>query len=91
MLWWLIIEEFGTNIQHIAGFNNIVADTLIRLPYTPSNKYKPCTIKAQRQANVLFAIGGIENNEDFFPLNLLIVQIEQQKEPRNVNSNLSTT
>ena len=32
--WRLIIEEFGTNIQHIAGVYNIVTDALIRTgPY----------------------------------------------------------
>ena len=33
---------------------------------------------------------GLKKNEYCFPLNLLILQREQQKEPRNVNSNLST-
>ena len=46
MRWRLIIEEFGPNIQHIAGVDNIVADMLSRLPSTPSNKYNPCTRKA---------------------------------------------
>ena len=39
MRWRLIIEDFGPNIQHIAGVDNIVADTLSILPYAPSNKY----------------------------------------------------
>ena len=42
MHWQLIIEEFGTNIQQIAGVYNLVADTLSRLPYTPSDKYESC-------------------------------------------------
>ena len=74
MLWKLILKEFGPNIQHIAGFDNIVADTLIRLPSTPNNKYKSCTRKAQCRANKLFETDRVENNEDCFPLNLLIVQ-----------------
>ena len=56
MRWQLIIEEFGPNIQHIAGVDNIVADMLSRLPYTPSDKNNPCTIKDQCCANELFAI-----------------------------------
>jgi hypothetical protein len=32
MRWRLILEEFGPNIQHIAGVDNIVADMLSRLP-----------------------------------------------------------
>ena len=38
MHWKLILEEFGPNIQHIAGVENIVVDMLSRLPSTPSNK-----------------------------------------------------
>ena len=36
--WRLIIKEFGPNIQHIYGVDNIVADTLSRLIYTPREK-----------------------------------------------------
>ena len=45
MRWRLIIEEFGPNIQNIAGVDNIVSDTLNRFPFTPSDKYEPCTRK----------------------------------------------
>ena len=31
MRWRLLLEEFGPNIIHIAGVDNIVADTLSRL------------------------------------------------------------
>ena len=39
ILWRLIIVEFGPNIQHIYGVDNIVSDTISRFPSTPSNKY----------------------------------------------------
>ena len=65
VIWQLILQESGPNIQHIAGVDNIVADTLGRLPSVSSNKYKPCTSKDQCFANELFAIGRVENNEDF--------------------------
>ena len=74
MLWRLILIEFGPNIQHIAGFYNIVANTLSRLLSTPSHKYDPCTRKAQCRTKELFTVGRVENNEDCFPLNILIVQ-----------------
>ena len=78
MLWRLIIKEFGPNIQHIAVVENIVADTLSRLPSTPSNKYNPCTRKVQYCTNESFTLGRIENNEDPPPrLNLLIFKREQ--------------
>ena len=90
MRWQLILEDFGPDIQHIAGVDNIVADTLSRLPFMPRNKNEPFTRKAQCCTNELFAIDREENNEYCFPLNLLIVQKEQQKEPRNIKSSLST-
>ena len=91
MRWQLIIGDFGPTIQHIAGFDNMLSDTLSRLPSTPSGKYEPCTRKAQFFANKLFAIGGVEKKKYIlFPLNILIVQVEQQKELRNINSKLST-
>ena len=74
MLCQLILEYFGPNIQNIAGFDNIVSDTLSRLPSTPIEKYKPCKRKAQYCANKLFEMVRVENNEGCFPLNLLIVQ-----------------
>ena len=53
----LILEEFGPNIQHISGVDNIVSDTLSILPSTPSYKNQPCTRKDQCRLNKLFAIG----------------------------------
>ena len=79
MIWKIILEEFGPNIQNIAGVENIVSDKLSRLTYTHSDKYKSCTRKAQCCAKELFTLGRVENNEDRFPLNLLNVQREQQK------------
>ena len=79
MCWKLILEEFGPNIHHIYGVDNILADPLSRLPYTPNNKCNTCTRKAQCRTNKLFVIGRIENNRDHFLLNILIVQREQQK------------
>ena len=78
MRWRLILEEFGPNIQHIAGVDNIVSDTLIRLLNTSINKYGTCTGKAQCHTNELFDIGKVEK-KSLFPLNILVVQIEQQE------------
>ena len=54
MLWQLIIEAFGTNIQHISGVDNIVSYTLSKLPSTSDDKYNPSTIKTRCCANELF-------------------------------------
>jgi hypothetical protein len=31
MRWWLVLEEFGPDLQCIKGENNVVADALSRL------------------------------------------------------------
>ena len=87
VIWWkLILGQFVPNIQHIAGFDNILADKLIRLPYTPVNKYYTITVKDHCCENQLFALGRDKNNKFCFPLTLLNVEIEQQKELRDINS-----
>ena len=57
---------------------------------TPINKNETCTRKAQCHAKELFAIDREENTDNCFPLNLLIVLREQQKEPRNIKFSIST-
>ena len=54
--WILTIEEFGHNIQHIYGVDNIVADNLSRLPSTLIKKYEPITSKAHYSVNELLVI-----------------------------------
>ena len=90
MCWWLILEDFGPNIQHIAGVDNIVYDKLSRLTSPSVHKYKTIISKAQSLANELFTIGREEKSEDAFPLNIFNVQIEQHKEPRKLSYKLST-
>ena len=79
MRWKLIIKAFGPSIQHITAVDNIVADTLSRFTPTPRDTYESSTRKAHCRTNELFKIGRLENNEDCFLLNILIVQREQQK------------
>ena len=67
MYWQLILKEFGPNIQHISGVDNIVADTLSILPSMPIENYEPCTRKSQCCAKELFEIGGVENNKGAEP------------------------
>ena len=45
MCWQLTIEYFGPKIHHIAGVDNIVADTLTRLPSTTVNRYETSTTR----------------------------------------------
>ena len=75
-----ILKEFGPYIQHIAGIDNIIADTLSRLPSANNDKSFPST-PSQESCHVkeLFAINATTMNGDF-PLNLSLVQEEQNKE-----------
>ena len=74
MRWRLIIEEFGTNIQHIAGIDNIWSDMISRLLSTSVNKYESSTSMSQCCASKLLEIGKGENNEDYFLPNIMNVQ-----------------
>ena len=74
---------FDTHIQNIPGVDNIVDNTLSRLPFTYVDKYKSSRSKYQCCAKKLLAIGRVENRKYCFLLDLLNVQIEQQKELRN--------
>ena len=60
----LTIEEFGPNIQHMVGFDNILADMLSRFLYNSVKKYEYSTRKDQCCSDKLFAISGSENSED---------------------------
>jgi hypothetical protein len=88
MRWRLILEEFGPNIQHIAGVDNTVADTLSRLPSANRDEQTQSTDRESRHANELFAIN--EPSADAFPLTLALVQAEQNKEKTDRKSDLST-
>ena len=70
MRWKLILEEFGTNIQHTYEVDNIVYDILSRLAYISVEKYKPITRKNQCCAEELFEIGRVENNKCFSNISL---------------------
>ena len=89
MLWRLIIHFFGPNIQYIDGVDKI-ADPIIRLPSTNIDKYDIRTKKAQCCVNKLSVSVRAEKNEHFFPLNLLNLQREQQKDLKEVSYKLNT-
>ena len=54
MCWQLIIKEFGTDIQNIAGFDNVIDYTLNIIPPTLVNNYNTITNKYRYCANELF-------------------------------------
>ena len=94
MRWRLILEEFGPNIQHIAGVDNIVADTLSRHPsanHDDEDEFDSSTPDGKESSRVkeLFTTTR-ENDEIAFPLTLSLVHDEQQHELRQPRSKLET-
>ena len=49
MRWRLILEEFGPDIKHISGEDNVVADAMSRLPTTNQNQKEHCTVAPDSQ------------------------------------------
>ena len=39
ILWKIILGDFGNNIQPISGVENIVSDTISRMPYISVDKH----------------------------------------------------
>ena len=68
----LILKEFGTNTYHIYGVENIVYDTLSRLPSAYINNSKPIIIRAHFKADELFPSSLAHNNNDFLPIYILL-------------------
>ena len=76
MRWRLILEEFGPDIKHISGEDNVVADAMSRLPTTTQNQNEHCTVAPDSQGLEMLAL-----EEDIaFPLDLSLVQRTQNVE-----------
>ena len=77
VMWWrLILEEFGPDIQHIKGEDNIVADAISRLPTSEMNELQDEFL-------------ALEDEEAEFPLDLQLVRDQTQKELNTVDSPLN--
>ena len=85
MRWRLLLEEYGPDIRHIKGVDNVVADAISRLPM--ANDDEPSTDKVQSHINELFNIRN-GNNDNGFPLDLSDVQRIQDLELNIRNSKL---
>jgi hypothetical protein len=88
MRWRLILEEFGPNIQYIAGIDNVVADMLSRVPSANCDQDELAPSTAQSRAKELFALEVNTANDDGFALSLIKVFNEQQKELNNNKSKI---
>ena len=75
MRWQLILEEFGPDIKHIKGEDNVVADAISRLPMSEINEIEDEFLP-------------LEDEEAEFPLDLHLVRKRVQTELNAVNSPL---
>jgi uncharacterized protein YlaN (UPF0358 family) len=89
MRWRLILEEFGPDIRHISGEDNVVADAISRLPTATQDQIENCTDTQDPWGeNDITAEAFILDDNETFPLQLSLVQKEQQKELNKNNSKL---
>jgi hypothetical protein len=78
--WHLIIEEFGPQIKHIDGKDNIVADTLSHLSISPTPMFTPEDIKTNLvEATKLFDTTKTDLPNDAFPVIYQLLAKEQHK------------
>ena len=87
MRWRLLLKEFGLHIHHIAGVDNIVADTLSRVE--SSNIGEDKNESSQKQTlQELYAAIKIQSIRVEFPLEKELISNEQQKELKKRKSAL---
>ena len=91
MRWRLILEEFGPDIQHIKGEDNIVADAISRLPTTNEDQNEHSTVTRGLSSEKLAEMEMyVLDDDEAFPLNLSLVRKTQQLELKLRNSKLQT-
>ena len=66
----LIIKKVGNNIQYIAGVENIVDDTIVRLAYKPGNKYNNIIVKSKCHTSELSTLNRDITNDFCFLLTI---------------------
>ena len=88
MRWRLLLEEFGPHIHHIAGVDNIVADTLIRLKSINAEEDEN-DVSADIKLQELYANHKIRIIQSEFPLEKDLIRSEQVKELNKNCSNLN--
>ena len=90
MRWRLILEEFGPDIRHIKGEENVVADAISRLPTANDGQIEECTSTHDRAKIAVEEEHLALEDEEEFPLNLALVQKAQQRELKHKKSKINT-
>jgi exonuclease VII small subunit len=84
MRWRLFIEEYSPDLRYIKGENNVVADSLSRLPKLVSTlpwTDDPLDDSLEAFYQTMTCYAEEENNFDFHPLSFEHLDKEQQKDP----------
>ena len=63
--WRLILKEFGPDIQHVRGEDNVVADALSRLDTVNEEEVHGCTEEMKEKFNNLYVTESCFNSEIF--------------------------
>ena len=79
MRWRLLLKEFGPHIHHIAGADNIVANTLSRVKSSNIEEDENGPSK-ERMLQELYTAMKIQSIQAEFPLEKRLIHDEQQKE-----------
>ena len=79
MRWRLLLEEFGPHIHHIAGADNIVANTLSRVKSSNLGEDENSSSE-EHMLQELYAATKIRSIHTEFPLEKGLIRDEQQKE-----------
>ena len=88
MRWRLLLEEYGPHIHHIAGVDNIVADTLSRIKSSNVEEDENDIPTADAKIQELYANTRVRSIQADFPLAKELIREEQRKELRKRNSDL---
>ena len=89
MRWRFVLEEFGPHIHHIAGIDNIVADTLSCVKSSNVGEDKSESSQ-KRMLQELYAAIKIRSIQAEFPLEKELMRNKQQKELEKKKSALKT-
>lgn len=87
MRWRLLLEEFGPQIHHIAGVDNIVADTLSRLKSSNAEEDGD-DVSTTDKLQEMYANTRVRSIQADFPLEKELIRVEQNKELNRRNSKL---
>jgi hypothetical protein len=89
MRWWLLFEEYGPYIHHIAGVDNIIADMLSRLKSSNAEEDEN-NVSTNQKLQETYANTRIRGIQADFPSEKELIGAEQRKELQERSLKLKT-